>query len=380
MIHVKDKIKKSRPWQEIRYLKMRLLKRKWRAREKDKIKKQASVYGRFLSGLRDEPAVFFICVPTHSNMGDQAQRFFIRKWIEENYRRYKVIEIPSLPFYDKAFRKKFCSYIEDGDVVIVQSGYCTTDSHIDSPVHIWAAKALQGTPILFMPQTVNLQFNRSISKTRKAFDSNRRILFLARDRHSYESARKFFSDTRILLVPDIVASEIGEWPAYNTAKREGVLLCIRNDDERLYKEKDIEKIREHFLAKGVPCDTTDTWTDKSAKLLQEHFEEEFNLLIKKFARYKAVITDRYHGTIFSMIASTPVIVLETKDHKVKTGTEWFRGVYDGSFFNADSVEEAICMADICLESRAEIRNASVFKRKYYKDLKRELEGEYAEDQ
>lgn len=46
------------------------------------------------------------------------------------------------------------------------------------------------------------------------------------------------------------------------------------------------------------------------------------------SHYKVVITDRYHGTIFSLIANTPVIIIKSTDHKVTTGADWFKGIYD----------------------------------------------------
>lgn len=45
-----------------------------------------------------------------------------------------------------------------------------------------------------------------------------------------------------------------------------------------------------------------------------------------------------------MIANTPVIVIQTKDHKVKSGMDWFKGVYDGQVMFAESLATAEEMA------------------------------------
>ncbi|WP_082026255.1 polysaccharide pyruvyl transferase family protein [Prevotella pectinovora] len=44
-------------------------------------------------------------------------------------------------------------------------------------------------------------------------------------------------------------------------------------------------------------------------------------ILQQFAKYQVVITDRYHGTIFSQIVNTPVIVISSTDHKLRSGVK-----------------------------------------------------------
>ena len=69
-----------------------------------------------------------------------------------------------------------------------------------------------------------------------------------------------------------------------------------------------------------------------------------------------------------MITNTPVIVLATRDHKVKTGTEWFSGVYDGSYYSADNLEVAYETAIEVLKQNKTVHNEAYFKREYYDKL------------
>ena len=71
-------------------------------------------------------------------------------------------------------------------------------------------------------------------------------------------------------------------------------------------------------------------------LPEEYIEKE----IEDYSRYKIIITDRYHGTILSLVAGTPVIILKTNDHKVTTGADWFKGVYDEHVFLANDLKNA----------------------------------------
>ena len=44
------------------------------------------------------------------------------------------------------------------------------------------------------------------------------------------------------------------------------------------------------------------------------------------ASHDAVVTDRFHGLIFSTIARRPCVLLPTGNHKITAALEWFRDV------------------------------------------------------
>lgn len=316
-----------------------------------------------------EKRVFFCAVPIHNNLGDQAQTNCIRNWIGENYPDFEVIELPAWPFYNKTFKGMFEALIHKGNMIIVQSGYCTSEHHYNHKVHRYLASHFDN-PILIMPQTVNFYNEKEGFKTGEIYKKHKKLLFLARDKKSYEYAEKYFSGCKILLYPDIVTSLIGT-RSYE-GERNGVLLCVRNDGEKLYSEEQIRRLREKFSNRGIKVEITDTnYSDaEKAKGIDTLIEDK----IRAFSTYRVIITDRYHGTIFSMVANTPVIVLSTNDHKVKTGTEWFKGIYDGAYFNANSIEEAYEMAMKIVEEKPIIHNVAYFKENYYDKLHVEFEN------
>ena len=77
-----------------------------------------------------------------------------------------------------------------------------------------------------------------------------------------------------------------------------------------------------------------------------------------------MITDRYHGTILSLVAGTPVVIIKTTDHKVVTGADWFKSVYDDYVFLATDLDEAYEIAK------------KVYDRREYKTLKPYFEENY----
>ena len=315
--------------------------------------------------------IFLCCVPTHGNMGDQAQRFCIEKWCRENYPEYELIPLTTWPFYSKQFRRKFGSYVKPDDLIIIHSGYCTTSRHKDHPVHRYLVKTFKNIPILVMPQTVNFILDKDGYKTGKIYSSHKKLCFLARDMTSYKYAKKFFYNTNVILYPDIVTTLIGTMN-FDT-QRKGILFCIRNDSEKKYPEQEINALKDKLMQTGIPCKMIDTNTNTDIQKLQNNFSSELHKLLDLFAQHTAVITDRYHGTIFSMIANTPVIVLETNDHKVRTGTEWFTEKYSDSFFNAGDLDEAYKIAMTLIKENRHIHNCSFFYEEYYSCLKKIFE-------
>lgn len=340
---------------------------------RDKIKAYAKVGKESLKKVKDsEKYVFFCGIPTHNNMGDQAQKFCIEKWISENYADYKVIMLTTWPFFDKDFRKMLEEKRSKDSVFVIQSGYCTTSTHIDHYMHKYIVKTFDN-PIIIMPQTILYNRKSDIRRTNSIYSKNKKLVFLARDRKSYHDAKRYFPKTKVLLCPDIVTTLIGDDRFQHNEDRNGVLLCVRNDSEKKYSDNAIEKLKAKFEKMGVKCEISDTNALLSPDGEVHTFSEELENMILFFGKHRVIITDRYHGTIFSMISNTPVIVLSTLDHKVKTGTQWFENIYDGSYFNADSIEEAYKMAKDILSKEYKIKNKSYFKEEYYDKLKSRIE-------
>lgn len=315
--------------------------------------------------------IFFCGVPVHKNMGDQAQRYCIRLWCQQNYPDHEILEISTWPFYERDFRERIKKAIKKDDLIVIQSGYCTTDRHYDHKMHRFLVKTFPENKILIMPQTVNFIDEREGYKTGKIYAEHKHLLFLARDKVSYQSAKRFFPSTDVQLYPDIVTTLIGSMP--NTSERDGVLLCIRNDSEKKYTDDEIKQLKNKLQEAGLFCEIADTNSNLPLKELIANFSSELEKTLDFFASHKVVITDRYHGTIFSMISNTPVIVIATNDHKVKTGTEWFKGIYANSQYNADSLDEAYSLAMNIMKTNNTIVNKPYFKTEYYDKLKSRFE-------
>ncbi len=235
-------------------------------------------------------------------------------------------------------------------------------------------KQFSNQKAIILPQTVKLKSNYEIKRTKKIFFNCRRLLFIARDKVSYEQAKLFVNEKSLELFPDIVTSLIGT--KHESANRKGVLICVRNDTEKFYTDKQIDNIINQLLVVTDTVEKTDTNSNFDVWETYKHLEKIINQKIMNFSKYKVIITDRYHGTIFSLIANTPVIVVKTNDHKVVSGVEWFKGTYDKEAVHlAEDLETAVKIAMSILKNDKIIYNNNYFYKVYYeKRLKERIEA------
>lgn len=314
--------------------------------------------------------IFYFGVPEHNNLGDMAQTYCTRQWLKSNYPNYKVVEIRTRISFDKKFLEFVKKILGENDIFIFQSGYCTRDKNPDHLMHINIMKRFPEQKAVILPQTVKLKSKKEIQKTKDIFSACNHLLFIARDNISYEQARHFVCTKQLELFPDIVTSLIGR--AHKNLEKEGVLLCVRNDGEKFYSNEEIDDVIQQLKTVVSVVDKTDTNSRLGVWETYKNLENIIYEKVESFRKYKVIITDRYHGTIFSLVADTPVIVIKTNDHKVTSGVDWFKGVYEeNSVRLADSLNEAVLYAKDVLAKEELIINDDYFYRTYYKERLKE---------
>lgn len=322
--------------------------------------------------LRLEPAekrLFYLGITAHSNLGDMAQHYCIRKWISENFGDYKLEMFEANPVvYTKyEFIKRFKAVYRPQDIILFQSGYTTQDlGGYHNLMHEMVAEALPEAKILMMPQTIFFKEKKNQDHTAKILNSTKNMLFLARDFVSFETAKQMMPDVHVEAFPDIVTTLIGTLKFSN--KREGVCLCRRNDGEKYYSEEELLRLKAELETLGR-VDVSDTSIKVSGSKIRSNMKYYIEQEIEKYSHYKVTITDRYHGTIFSLAAGTPVIIIKTTDHKVTTGADWFKGVYDDYVFVAEDLNDAYKKAKSIIESGDKPMLTPYFKENYYDKLK-----------
>lgn len=313
--------------------------------------------------------------PHHPNLGDLAQLMCTRKWIKSKYPECKLIEVGQffVPF-DNSIKAHFFNFnvfkllclklfVHHNDLLIGHSGYFFTDHHTGWFAYELILKFLPYNRFCILPQTINFFDPFVIDRVRRSFSNHPNLTLLCRDKVSFQKANDFFSGIKLLLYPDIVTSLIGTYQFKN--KREGVLFCLRDDTEAYYKEDQITTLKSKIG--NVKSEQADTTLKGPRNQIEKNSEKLIFDMIEKMSTYQVVITDRYHGTIFSAIASTPVIVLRSNDHKLSSGVNWFpKEIFGDMIQYAEDLDQALKMTrDILGTVKNEYNNPPYFKENYW---------------
>lgn len=325
--------------------------------------------------------IILIGYPTHSNLGDQAQLLCTYNWIKDNYPNSNIIPIPCNSYHEGSssywliFLWSFIYAIlfsvlkfttRKSDLFIGHSGYFIVDHHGGWTKFAKISKTFPHNKFIIFPQTINM-YNPYFTKVlQNAFNQNANLILLCRDEVSYNKAKQLFPSIKLLLYPDIVTSLIGSKQFNN--ERNGILFCMRNDVEAYYSKTEIQDLMNKFTNKTT--DLTDTSINVSETEISKKREYYVSKKIEEFAHYELIITDRYHGTIFSQIASTPVIVITSTDHKLSSGVKWFpKEIFKDKVYYAENLEKAYDLAQKILSNHETIYlNSKYFKENYWDKL------------
>lgn len=313
--------------------------------------------------------VFYLGITNHSNLGDMAQHYCILNWIKTNYPTYQLVKFESDTVVDDRFGfiEKLKKVYRPSDIILFQSGYCTQDLGGNHEyMHRLIIDNMPEAKILMMPQTIYFQHEENRSRTSESYNRAKHMLFLARDFVSFKDAQSMFPAIQVKAFPDIVTTLIGTM-SFNK-KRNGVCICCRNDGEKLYTDQQIEGLANKVRATASVV-ITDTTIKESYKKIRHNLKYYIEREISNYAQFEVMITDRYHGTIFSLAAGTPVIILKTTDHKVTTGADWFKGVYDDYVYVAESLDDAFDIYQRISKKPCNHKLPSYFLDNYYNKLK-----------
>jgi exopolysaccharide biosynthesis predicted pyruvyltransferase EpsI len=184
---------------------------------------------------------------------------------------------------------------------------------------------------------------------------------------SYKIAKEALPGVMSYPFPDIVTTLIGR-TTFEKKQRKGVLLCARHDEEGIFSKENLL-----FLKKSLEqidyVDTIDTTIEAPSQLfIRRNREKYVYKMINLMHDHKVVVTDRYHGLIFSIVANTPVVLLKTIDHKITEGVNWFPEEIRRYICFAETLEEAADLVKKLSEGHKFIAD-DYFYKKYYSELK-----------
>ena len=289
-------------------------------------------------------------VAKHGNLGDQAIALAQRKYLEENFPKSNIIEVPLEDTINKIKDiQEIKDKIKKEDIIFIHGGGNLGDLYIrEELIRRYIIKKFPDNKIILFPQTIyfsDTEYGRlELIESKKIYNKHKYLTITARERKSFEIMKKEFPNTNIILTPDIVLS-LNE---VQNLERKGIMTCLRSDNEKYITDDQKEKIfsiLNQYYNEFTKVDTIikgDVEFQKREEILKNFW--------KSISSSEVVITDRLHGMIFCAITQTPCIVLKNSNYKIEeTYKEWLK---DLEYIKLIDIKEIENLFDIIEELKS----------------------------
>lgn len=267
--------------------------------------------------------IYYLLTPEHGNIGDAAIVCGTYHFLNTRFSEYEVIEYSNDEYtVNKQTIKK---EIRAGDLIMIHGGGNLGDWYPELELNRHEIiNTYFGIPIISMPQTISFNNRKNtdwlLNDAKKTYSNKPNLLLVCRDDISLNFANSNFLNTKLFKCPDMALC-YDDYFVNRKALNNKVLFCLRNDVEKNDSNNFIEEMKSFFDKKGLTIGITDTHITNDIKI--GHRDEVVIGKLNEFKKYDLIITDRYHGIIFSYLTDTPCIALGSKDHKVKENSKYF---------------------------------------------------------
>jgi len=248
------------------------------------------------------------------NLGDHAQALLIERWIRSQWPDAHFSEF-DIRQTDKLLQEP----LAPGDLIILCSGGNTGDVWIEAEhARRQILKTFRGNRIISLPQTIDFRDPREFETSKRIYNDHPDLTFCARDGYSYALAKEHFPNAKVLLAPDIVLTHKYE----RHVERKGVLLCLRMDRLSTLSREHAESLKASCEAQGYACRFINTRIDEPVPDREEGCRRMWDI----FSASEGVISNRLHGTLFSVITGTPCVIIPPANHKISEMHLWLRDI------------------------------------------------------
>lgn len=288
-----------------------------------KLRRKLLAFIKFSVMGKQNSKCLFLGTPTHKNMGDHAIVYAQYKFIKDHFDNADIFEMSRLEYETYKVIVKLLT--PKGRLIVVDGGgnlgtlWPVEDNCIRDIIG-----RFKNNPILVFPQTAYYEDSEEghmlYDKTVGLINNCKNLIFMFRDRKSYELFNGRVVNGRILLCPDIVTyvDDANRGAVERQALKIG--LCFRDDKEMVIdnqiKTEIIKKI------KDAGFQTHEISTISPINIYPDKRNDTLVKIWNDFSSCHLVLTDRLHGMIFSAITGTKCIAFDNISKKVQGGHVW----------------------------------------------------------
>lgn len=273
----------------------------------------------YLERFKNPKAVYLVLTPEHDNLGDHAIA-------QAEIQLLSELEIPYIEYTEEKIKE----LKRNGDLRVLNGrpilacggGNMGTLWFYHEELFRSLISSCPKSKIILLPNSIyyeNSAWGRDeLENSRNIYNSHGSLKLYARELVSFNIMKRNYKN--VAIAPDMV---LRMNYCNSDKKREGCILCLRNDLEKtltIEQEKIIhEQLSEIF---GSNIKKLDMAVGK--KIKPKDREVELEKQYEAFRCAELVVTDRLHGMIFSVITGTPCVVIDSKSHKLRGTYEWIK--------------------------------------------------------
>lgn len=266
-----------------------------------------------------KPTIYFVGLPEHGNLGDQAITVSMINFIQKHFPNYYLHTISFSKILSNLLR--LMKHIKKEDIFVLIGGGNMGDVYFDEEeVRRIIIQNFPKNKIIIFPQTIDYKKNGQNSELKKSieiYNKHKNLYLFAREKKSYKLMTQYYNNNYVGLVPDIVFSLDLKQILKNKTKTDTILVCIRKDKESAISPELYDALKREIDIYKKKIVYTDTVISDIPYIEKEYMRKKIVFRkIEEFMQAHLVITDRLHGMIFSALCNTPCIVVANYNHKV----------------------------------------------------------------
>ncbi len=275
---------------------------------------------------KQKQVAFLVSTPTHGNLGDHAIVYAQKAFLFDLGYTGGITEMTKRDYF--RLRSVLGRIVRETTLVVIDGGgNVGTLWPEESDKMNDVVTRFSKNPIAIFPQTAFFEDSPFGEECRRGvadvYAKNANLLFFSRDRATYEVMGEMVPSLRNLYVPDIVLY-LDE--SRDGTVRDGALLCLRADRERVTGEGGSKAISSALEVRGLSVREISTVVDEPSYIDAKNRDAVLEAKWEEFRSAEIVVTDRLHGMIFSAITGTPCVALDNVSRKVSQGYEWIRHI------------------------------------------------------
>ena len=166
-----------------------------------------NIHYRKFKQLKHKKKIFYMLIPIHGNLGDQAIAYASKTFLEDKFSDYEIIEINYADTYK--YSKPIKGVLNKDDLIFLHGGGNMGNHYIheeEARRHI--IDKFKDNKIVSFTQTIYFSNDSTgkfeLNKTKKVYNSHPNLTIMAREDKSYEKMKFEFKNANIIECPDIV--------------------------------------------------------------------------------------------------------------------------------------------------------------------------------